>query len=315
MASNLDQLIKEINKKHGPNTINRATDFENLEVEYVSTGSAYLDWAIGKGIPRGKIIELYGIPSSGKSLISSYIVAEAQRRGEECVWFDCENSFDPSFAETLGIDVDKLIISQVSLGETTMDLVKETISKGQPSIVVVDSVAAMIPRSDLEESLEQATMATRARMMSRGLAQINAVNKNTIVIFINQLRTDLGAYGGPSVTTGGRALGFYASVRIEVKRGDFIEQGKQKIGQVIKFRIVKNKVAPPFKEGYFKFLYEGKIDKADEMVSLALLNGKIQQGGAWFSFQDKRFQGREAFEEELKKDKDFYDSLKKEVFK
>ena len=314
----LDTIIAELNKKFGIGTINRHRDTPVVKADFLPTGSIFLDWCItgvGKGIPRGRIIELYGLPSGGKSLICQMIVAEVQKLGEDCVWIDAENAFDPEFAKTLGVDIDKLIISQSSIGEPTIDLVCSLLA-GEPAVIVVDSVASMVPMDDMEKSLMDPTMATRARLMSRGVAKINALNKNTLVIFINQLRSDIGGYarfGTPTTTTGGRALGHYASVRIEVKRGEILEVDKQKIGQVVKFRISKNKVGPPFKEGYFNFYYDGRIDKVDQIASLAFFEKKVILSGAWYEFGGKKFQGKESFVAALTEDEEYMKLLEKEL--
>ena len=313
--SNLNLILAQINKDYGPNTINRLKDSKILSLSYISSGLHFLDYCIsglGNGFPRGKIVELYGLPSGGKSLISAITVASAQRAKLDCVWIDAENAFDPAFAKKIGVDVDRLIVSQSSVGEPTMDIVCKLL-QANPGIIVVDSVASMVPMDDMEKSFTESTMATRARLMSRGVAKINAMNQNTLVIFINQLRNNIGMYGGPSVTTGGRALGHYASVRIEVKQGDFIEKSKERIGQTVKFRVTKNKVGPPWKEGYFKFYYDGHIDKEDELVSLAILTNKIKPSGSWFEIAGKKLQGREVLEETLRTDNEFLTKFMKEI--
>lgn len=313
--SKIDILIQEINKKYGPQTINRVKDLKTLDVEYIPTGSFSLDNAVGRGLPVGRIVELYGVPSSGKSLICALTVAQAQKKGGECVWIDAEQAFDPTFAKKLGINVDKLILAQMSQGESIFDLICKLL-EAEPAIIVIDSVAALIPQDDLEKPTGDPVMATRARLMSRGLNKINTLNKSTLLLFINQLRTNIGMYGGPSTTTGGRALGFYSSVRVEVSSGtkDKLEDPqKNRIGQVVHFRVTKNKVGPPWREGYFKFYYDGTIDSIDELVSMALLNGKLQPNGPWYEFDGKKMMGREAFEEELRTNKEFYEKFKKTI--
>lgn len=310
MSQTIDKIIAEINKFYNDeNIINRASKFKNLSIASISSGSLFLDWCIGRGFPRGKIIELYGVESAGKSLIATFATAEAQKLGGECVWIDAENAFDPDFAARLGVDIQKLIISQSSVGEPTLDLVCKLL-EAEPDMVIIDSVASMIPKIDLEEPLEQPVIATRARMMSRGLSKLNALNKKTTIVFINQLRSTLSLYGSPTTTSGGRALGHYSSVRIEVKRGDFIEENKTRIGQVVKFRVTKNKTNIPWREGYFKYLYEGKINHEDELVSLAILNKKIQFSGAWLEILGEKFQGRESLEKKLQSDSEFLKKFK-----
>jgi recombination protein RecA len=241
------------------------------------------------------------------------VVAEAQKQGGDCIWMDCETSFDPKFAEKLGVNTKKLILSQSTIGETTFDLIFKLLA-GEPAVIVVDSVASMVPMKDAEEPMDQAVMATRARLMSRGLSVLNSKNKKTLIVFINQLRTDIGAYGGPQIPAGGRALGFYASMIVDIKRGDFIEKNKERIGHTIKFRVTKSKVSPPFKEGAFDFYYDGTINHISEIVTLALLAKKIDQSGAFYTFKDKKFHGREAIEEECKEHPEFIEELKKEIY-
>jgi len=313
--SKLDTIIAELNKDLGDGTINRYKNAPSLEYDYISTGVPFLDWCItgvGKGIPQGRMVEFYGIPSGGKSLISQLIVAQAQKAGGECVWIDAENAFDPVFARLLGVDVDKLVISQLSIGESVMDMMRRLLA-AKPAVIVVDSVASLVPEVELEKTLSDALMAPKARLMSRGLPLLNAENHHTIMIFINQLRSSMNMYGPATVTTGGRALTHYASLRIEVQRGDFLEEGKAKIGQVVKFRVTKNKCGPPFKEGFFNFYYDGRIDLAGQLVALGILTNKIKQAGPWYECGEFRFMGKEAFIEAVSQDKAFQEKLLKEL--
>jgi recombination protein RecA len=311
----LAKVLAEINKKFGPNTISTVGEMKTLNIERVPSGSIYLDWALGGGWPLGRSIELYGHYSSGKSLIALKTIVEAQDRGLKCIYIDAESSFDPVFAKTLGVDIDKLIISQQSVGENTFDIINALL-QSDVGVVVVDSVASLVPQSELEDPMEQQTMALAARLMSKAMRKITALNKKTLILFINQIRMTMAKYGNPETTTGGKALGFYSAARVEVRRGDFIEDNKTKIGQVIKFKISKNKTAPPFREGYFKFLYDsGEIDSVDELVSMGIINKKIEQKGPYYSILGKQFQGREALEKELKDNKTFFEAAKKETLK
>lgn len=259
LKPSLKRVLAEINKQWGPNTIGTVSTMENIKLERLSSGIPILDTALGGGFPLGRVIELYGIPASGKSLIGLSTIASAQKQNLECVYVDCENVFDPEFAKKLGVDVEKLVITQLSVGEDTIDLLAKLL-KAEPSVIVIDSVAAMIARSELEEPMEQQFMALKARLLSRGLAKLTALNKKTLIFFINQVRSTLQMYGAPTTTTGGRALGFYASIRVEVKQGDKLTVDNKKtgdiIGQMIQFRITKNKTAPPYKQGSFRFWYE-----------------------------------------------------------
>lgn len=311
----IDLVIAELNKKYGAGTISRLKDFANLNLPSLSSGIHFLDWSIsgiGKGFPRGGIVELYGLPSSGKSLISAITVAQTQRKGGDCVWIDCENAFDPEFASKLGVDINKIIISQSSIGEPTLDLICKLL-EAQPDLVVIDSVASMVPLADMEKPFDEPVMATRARLMSRGLAKITALNKRTLIIFINQLRSNIGMYGAPSVTTGGRALGHYTSVRLEIKTGDFIEENKQRIGQIVKFRVTKNKVGPPWKEGFFEFYYDGRIEQMSGLIALAIMQGKVVPAGAWFEYGGKKVQGKDGLAELLKTDVKLFEQLLKDL--
>lgn len=255
----LARIIAEINKRNGEQIIGRIKDFKTLEVERIPTDIKQLDDALGGGFPKRRIIELYGLPSGGKSLISLLLVKKAQQMGLECVYLDVEDSFDPTWAQKLGVDTDKLVLAQSTIGEDTLEMVCKLL-EARPGVIVVDSVAAMVPRVEVEEAIEKPTMALKARMMSRGLAKINSLNKETLIVFINQLRSTLAMYGPPTTTPGGRALGHFASIRIEVKKGDqlHVEDKKTKpvIGQVVNFNVTKNKTAPPFKVGSFKLFYE-----------------------------------------------------------
>ena len=258
--TSLNRVIAEINKKYGENIIGRIPDMVTLNVERIPSGVQKLDDAVGGGFPMRRIVELYGIPASGKSLIALLVIAQAQKKGMECIYIDVEDAFDPKFATTMGVDTSKLVIAQSSIGEDTIDLVCKLLT-AKPAIIVVDSVAAMITQGEMDEDMEQQFMAPKARLMSRGLAKMNALNQNTLIIFINQLRSTMTMYGPPTTTTGGRALGHYASIRLQVKQVEKIYEDDKKtkavIGQIIGFNVTKNKTAPPYKTGSFKFFYEG----------------------------------------------------------
>jgi len=255
----LAQVIASINKKAGEQVIGKMKNLKTLNIERIATGIPALDDAIGGGFPRRRIVELYGLPSGGKSLISMLVIAAAQKQGLECIYVDIEDSFDPSFATKLGVNVDNLAVAQSSIGEDTMDMLC-TLLEAKPGVIVVDSVAAMITRGEMTESFDQAFMAPKARLMSRGLAKLTALNTETLIIFINQLRSTMALYGAKTTTTGGRALGHYASIRCEVKRGDpiFLDGKKTQaiIGQVVQFYVVKNKTHRPFLTGSFQFYYD-----------------------------------------------------------
>lgn len=312
----LDELIKEINKKHGDNTIGFINQMPTLNIERLSSGSIWLDYSLGGGWPLTRVVELFGAFSSGKTLISLKTIVEAQKRGYQCAFIDCENTFDPRFATKIGIDLNKLLITQSSLGEPTVDMICALIQAGV-KVIVVDSVAALVPSSEVTNPMEQQTIGLHARLMSKALRKMTALNQESLIIFINQQRENVGGFSpyGPSLTTtGGRALGFYASVRVEVKRGEDIEEQKQKIGQVIKFKVQKNKTSTPFKSGYIRYMYENyDFDYIDEAISLGLVLKIIGQRGAYYDFDGQTYKGKSELDEALRKNTDIYKSLKEKI--
>lgn len=255
----LNRLVLEINKKAGETILGRVLNMPNLEIKRLKTGIESLDLALGGGMPAGRIVELYGLPSAGKSLISLLTIAQAQRDGKECVYLDCEDSFDAGWAKKLGVDIDKLVLGQSSVGEDTLELVIKLL-KAEPAIIVVDSVAAMVTRAELEEDIDKAFMAPKARLLGKALRMILAQNKGTTIIFINQLRATMAMYGPQLTTPGGKAIPYAASIRMEIKKSEDIhEEGKKTkpiIGQIVGFKVTKNKTARPFQVGSFKFFYD-----------------------------------------------------------
>lgn len=308
----LEITIQEIKKKYGDETIGKVTSLKDVEVTRVSSGSPFLDWAIGGGWPLGRTVELYGPYSSGKSLIALRTIAAAQREDRACVYIDAEQAFDPEFAAILGVDLDKLILVREAEGEKVFNIIDKLL-EGDVSIITVDSVASLVPLFEEESPLEQQTVALQARLMSKALRKLTGrIGKsNTLVIFVNQIREKVGAWGNPEITSGGRALGFYSSVRVEVRRGDWIQENKKKIGQVVKFRVTKSKICPAWREGYFKYLYGGVINDVDELVSMLLLSGKITRKGAWYYVGKYDFQGREKLEARIREDSKFKEKLLK----
>lgn len=317
-TAKLDKVINEINKKLGENSIGKIGAMPSIQMERVSSGSPYLDWTIGGGFPLGRTVELYGVFSSGKSLIALRTVTEFQKAGRSVVYIDSENAFDPRFAKLIGIDSDKLVLSQMSAGEDVFDTIDKLLDT-EVSLIVVDSVASLLPQYEADNEMEKQTIGLHARLMSKGLRKITAkaARNKTLILFINQIREKPTSYGNPNVTTGGRALGFYSSLRIEVSRGELIEEDKKVIGQQVKFRVTKSKVSPPYREGYFLFYHpdlEAKtpqvvFDAADEMVSMLLLQAKIVRRGAYYDVAGKTFQGREELENEIRSNPDFYNQL------
>jgi len=261
----LNRIIGQINKKAGETVIARLGDMENTECERIKTGVESIDEALGGGFPTGRVVELYGEPSSGKTLMSLLAIATAQReeRGD-CVFIDAEGSFDPVWAQKLGVDIDKLVLAQMGVGENIFDLISSVL-KAEPAIIVIDSVGGMTTSTEYDATFDKQHMATKARLMSRALPVIVTKNKNTLIIFVNQIRTIVTTWGGGgTTTTGGRALGFYASVRVMVKRDkemlfEGVKTGHDPIGQVVQFRVTKNKTAPPYVTGSFKLFFDGKV--------------------------------------------------------
>jgi len=318
--TSLDKIVLEINKKFGENTIGKINDMPVIETERVSSGSPYLDWAIGGGFPLGRTVELYGVFSSGKSLIALRTVAEFQKLGKNVVYLDSENAFSPDFAKLVGVDPDKLVISQISAGEEVFNIIDQLLD-ADVSLIVVDSIASLVPQYELDEAMEKQTIGLHARLMSKALRKITgkASKNKTLILFINQIREKPTNYGNPNITTGGRALGFYASLRVEISRGELLEENKVKIGQQVKFKVTKSKICPPFRDGYFLFYYpdlavkEPQVifDGADELVSMLLLQGKITRRGAYYDALDRTFRGREELEKEVRDNDDFFKDLNK----
>lgn len=258
----LSRLMAEINRKAGHRVIGKMSTMEDFSTQKIKTGVDNLDDALGGGFPVKKIVELYGTPSSGKSLISLMLIAAAQKEGKKCVYIDVEDAFDVAHAQKMGVDIKELIVVQLHIGEDIMNLIC-TLLEGEPDIIIVDSLASMVANGEMEKGMEEATMALKARLMSKGIPKILALNRRTTIVFINQLRSTLAAYGVPTTTPGGWAVPFYSSIRVEVKKGDLIYEDDKKtnpvIGQIVNFRVVKNKTAPPFKIGSFKFFYDGEV--------------------------------------------------------
>jgi len=312
----IDMAVAQIEKQFGKGSIMRLGDHVRTNVEVIPTGALSLDVALGVGgIPKGRIIEIYGPESSGKSTLAMHIVAEAQKMGENAAYIDAEHSFDASYAKNLGVDIENLYVSQPDFGEQALEILEMLVRSSAIGIIVIDSVAALTPRAEIEGSMGDSHMGLQARLMSQALRKITAIaaKTNTTIIFLNQLRMKIGImFGNPETTTGGNALKFYASVRMEIRQKEKIEKDGEVIGHVRNVKIVKNKVAPPFREASFSIIYPKGIDKESSIVDAAIAKGIFTKAGAWFKYGEKQLaQGREQAVEELKSN----DALKKEVVK
>lgn len=294
----IENAMGQIEKQFGKGSIMKLGEHSSLNVDAISTGSLDLDIALGiGGVPRGRIIEIYGPESSGKTTVALHISAEAQKRGGAVAFIDAEHALDPSYARNVGVDTENLIVSQPDTGEQGLEITEALVRSGAIDVVVVDSVAALVPRAEIEGEMGDSHVGLQARLMSQALRKLTGtINKsNCIVIFINQLREKVGVmFGNPETTTGGRALKFYASVRMDVRRIDSIKQGDEIIGNRTRVKIMKNKVAPPFKVAEFDIMYNEGISKVGNIIDVGVKESIVQKSGAWFSYNDIRLgQGRE----------------------
>lgn len=301
----LDTALAQIEKQFGKGAVMKLGQHSALNVEAIPTGSLSLDIALGiGGVPRGRIVEIYGPESSGKTTVALHIVAEAQKKGGEAVFIDVEHALDPVYAQALGVDIDRLLVSQPDTGEQALEIAEALVRSGAIDVVVVDSVAAMVTKAEIEGEIGDSFVGVQARLMSQALRKLTgAIGKsNTVAIFINQLREKIGVmYGNPETTPGGRALKFYSSVRLDVRRSEQIKVGGEIIGNRTKVKIVKNKVAPPFREAEFDIMYGTGISRYGEIVDLGSRLDIINKSGSWFSYNGNKLgQGRDNVREYLK---------------
>ena len=307
----LDAALQQIERSYGKGAVMRLGDNLGMQIDSIPTGSMALDAALGiGGLPRGRIIEIYGPEASGKTTLALHAVAEAQKKGGEAAYIDVEHALDPVYASALGVDVESLLVSQPDAGEQALEIMEALIRSGAVDIVVLDSVAALVPRAEIEGEMGDSHVGLQARLMSQAMRKLAPVvaKSNCIAIFINQLRLKVGViYGNPEVTSGGNALKYYASVRLDVRRTETLKSGGEAIGSHTRVKIVKNKVAPPFKEAEFDVIYGQGISHDSELVDLAVKLDIIQKAGAWFSYKDSRLgQGKENTKEYLKANPDLF---------
>ncbi len=314
----LDTALAQIEKTYGKGAVMRLGDRPEMVVDAIPTGSLALDAALGiGGVPRGRIIEIYGPESSGKTTLALHILAEAQKRGGEVAFVDAEHALDPEYAAALGVDIDSMLVSQPDTGEQALEIADALVRSGALDAVVVDSVAALTPRAEIEGEMGDSFVGLQARLMSQALRKLaGTISKtNCVVIFINQLRMKIGVmYGNPETTTGGNALKFYASVRLDVRRVESIKNGSDVIGNKTRVRVVKNKVAPPFKEAIFDIMYGEGISKGGEILDMAVELDLVQKSGSWFSIGDERIgQGRDNAKQYILDHPDLLNDLEQKV--
>ena len=314
----LDTALAQIEKQFGKGAVMRLGQEDALQVEAIPTGSLSLDLALGiGGLPRGRIVEIYGPESSGKTTLALHCIAEGQKNGGTAAFIDVEHALDPVYARALGVDVDAPLVSQPDTGEQALEITEALVRSGAIDVIVVDSVAALVPRAEIEGEMGDSHVGLQARLMSQALRKLaGAISKsNCVAIFINQLREKVGViYGSPEVTPGGRALKFYSSVRIDIRRTETLKNGTEQIGSRTRAKVVKNKVAPPFREAEFDVMYGRGISREGELLDLAVKLDVIQKGGSWFSYGETRLgQGRDNVKEFLLANKEIYDKIEEEV--
>ena len=314
----LEAAMAQIEKQYGKGSVMKLGEYKAMEVEAIPTGALSLDMALGiGGVPRGRIIEIYGPESSGKTTLALHIIAEAQKQGGEAAFIDAEHALDPVYSKKLGVDIDNLIVSQPDTGEQALEITESLVRSGALDVIVVDSVAALVPKAEIDGDMGDSHMGLQAILMSQALRKLaGAINKSkTVLIFINQLREKIGVmFGNPETTTGGRALKFYASVRLDIRRIENIKQDGEVKGSRTRVKIVKNKVAPPFREAEFDIVYGEGISKAGNILDMAVNLDIIEKSGSWFSYNGDRIgQGRENVKKYLKENPEILADVEKKV--
>lgn len=315
----LETALTQIEKQFGKGAVMRLGENKHMSIDHISTGSLSLDIALGiGGLPRGRIVEIYGPESSGKTTLSLHCIAEGQKNGGNVAFIDVEHALDPTYAAALGVDVDSLLVSQPDTGEDALEIAEALIRSGAIDVIVIDSVAALVPKAEIEGEMGDSHVGLHARLMSQALRKLaGAISKsNCVAIFINQLREKVGVvYGNPEVTTGGRALKFYSSVRIDIRKAEALKVNGEIIGSHTKAKVVKNKIAPPFREAEFDIMYGEGISREGELLDLSVKADVVQKAGAWFSYKGNRLgQGRDKVKELLKTDKDLAKQIEDELW-
>ena len=313
----INEALEDIRSRFGEGSIMKLGEAKTMAVDFISTGSISLDIALGGGVPKGRIVEIYGLESSGKTTLTLHVIAEAQKRGDTTAFVDAEHALDPEYAKKIGVNTKDLIVSQPDSGEQALEIVEALVRSNSVDVVVIDSVAALTPRAEIEGEMGDSHMGLQARLMSQALRKLTGVvsKTNCTVIFINQIRMKIGVvFGNPETTTGGNALKFYSSVRIEVRKSAQIKQGENIIGNRVKAKVVKNKVAAPFKTAEFDIMYNEGISYLGDLLNIAVEYGVAKKGGAWYNYKDTKLgQGFEASKKFLKENPKLIQEMAKEV--
>lgn len=313
----LGLALDTIEKQFGKGSIMKLGDAHKVQVECTPTGSISLDLALGGGIPKGRVIEIYGPESSGKTTLTLHAIAQIQQQGGTAAFIDAEHALDPAYAQRIGVDTSNLLLSQPDSGEQALEIVETLVRSNAVDLIVVDSVAALVPRAEIEGDMGDAHMGLQARLMSQALRKLTSIIKksNATVIFINQIRMKIGVmFGNPETTTGGNALKFYASVRMDIRRISQIKQGEEIIGNRTRVKVVKNKIAPPFRQAEFDIMYNKGISVSGDVLDLAVADGIIEKSGAWFAYGDEKIaQGREAAKKYLEDNPKVLEKVSKQV--
>lgn len=316
-AKALNLALEQIEKQYGKGSIMQLGEQQKIKVECIPTGSVSLDLALGGGIPKGRIVEIYGPESSGKTTLTLHAIAEVQKAGGTAAFIDAEHALDPQYAARLGVKVDELLLSQPDNGEQALEIAETLVRSNAVDIIVVDSVAALVPRAEIEGDMGDSHMGLQARLMSQALRKLTGVinRSKATVIFINQIRMKIGVmFGNPETTTGGNALKFYASVRMDIRRTGQIKQGENIIGNRTRVKVVKNKIAPPFRQAEFDIMYNEGISKSGDVLDLAAESGIVEKSGAWYAYNDEKIgQGREATKKYLEENPKVLDEIAKKV--